>query len=161
MRLFTTLGARLVLTAVSLVAVVSLLIGTTTTIVMRDYLTDQLDQKVQAARRAGRRSAPGRRADGASAARRPRQPGAGHGRGAARHHEDPGAVMLTERRSDTELLTPDALEALEDVGADGDVHEVDVPGLRRRTARSPSTPRSAGWCSGCPPRTSTRPWPRW
>jgi len=42
-----SLSSRLVVTAVLLVAVVSLLIGTTTTLVMRDYLTDRLDEQVR------------------------------------------------------------------------------------------------------------------
>ncbi len=127
MRVFTTLGARLVLTAVSLVAVVSLLIGTTTTIVMRDYLTDQLDEKVQAAaeRAAGPLQA------GASMERPLRADVGNQGPGtvvALPDIDKPGAVILTERRADTELLPRDAYAALEDVDADGEVHEVDVPG---------------------------------
>ncbi len=43
-----SLSSRLVLTAVLLVAVVSLLIGTTTTLIMRDNLTDRLDSQVRA-----------------------------------------------------------------------------------------------------------------
>ena len=44
---FRTLTSRLVLTVVTLVAVVSLLIGAATTLVMRSYLTDQLDHDVR------------------------------------------------------------------------------------------------------------------
>ena len=40
-----SLSSRLVLTAVLLVAVVSLLIGTTTTLIMRDNLTARLDNR--------------------------------------------------------------------------------------------------------------------
>ena len=43
-----TLTSRLVITAVGLVAVASLLLGGATALVMRGYLTDQLDAKVQA-----------------------------------------------------------------------------------------------------------------
>ncbi len=49
MKLPASLTSRLVLTAVSLVALVSLLVGTTTTLAMRNYLYDQLDQDVSAA----------------------------------------------------------------------------------------------------------------
>ncbi len=74
MRVFTTLGARLVLTAVTLVAVVALLIGTVTTLVMRDYLTGQLDQKVEAAARPRRRAVAAGRLP--PTARRPATPAA-------------------------------------------------------------------------------------
>ena len=49
MRLPASLTSRLVLTAVSLVALVSLLVGITTTLAMHNYLTDQLDNEVAAA----------------------------------------------------------------------------------------------------------------
>ena len=45
---FASLTSRLVLITVALVAVVSLVLGTATTLVVRNYLTDQLDQKVNA-----------------------------------------------------------------------------------------------------------------
>ena len=48
MKLPASLTSRLVLTAVSLVALVSLLVGITTTLAMRNYLFDQLDQDVSA-----------------------------------------------------------------------------------------------------------------
>lgn len=44
---FASLTSRLVLTAVALVAVVSLIIGATTALAMRSYLTDQLDDRVK------------------------------------------------------------------------------------------------------------------
>ena len=125
MRVFTTLGARLVLTAVALVALVSLLIGTTTTLVMRDYLTGQLDQKVLAA---------ADRADGPEGG--PGEPRGGYVRGPD-INQGPGTLfalpeyrlggMFTERRSDNEQLGEEAVAALADVPTDGDVHEVDVP----------------------------------
>ncbi len=43
----TTLTGRLVLTAVGLIAVVGILVSLTTTLLMRNYLTGQLDEKVQ------------------------------------------------------------------------------------------------------------------
>ncbi len=49
MKLPASLTSRLVLTAVSLVALVSLLVGITTTLAMRSYLTNQLDNEVAAA----------------------------------------------------------------------------------------------------------------
>ena len=77
---FRTLTSRLVLTAVALVALVSLLIGAATTLAMRAYLTDQLDDDVRATRRARRTAArdPGGRTterpmvDGAATRRRAR-----------------------------------------------------------------------------------------
>lgn len=46
---FRSLTARLTVTAVALVALASLLIGTATTLVMREALTDRLDQEVESA----------------------------------------------------------------------------------------------------------------
>ena len=43
----SSLTARLVLTAVALVALVSLLIATVTTVAIRAYLTNQLDKEVR------------------------------------------------------------------------------------------------------------------
>jgi len=45
---FRSLTARLVLTAVALTAVVSLMIGTATTLLMRSSLTDRLDLDLRA-----------------------------------------------------------------------------------------------------------------
>ena len=57
---FRSLSARLVVTAVTLVAVVSLLIGTATTLALRSQLLDQLDAKVVAsAHRGPERGGPG------------------------------------------------------------------------------------------------------
>jgi len=44
---FASLTSRLVLTAVALVAVVSLVIGVTTTLAVRSYLTSRLDDDVR------------------------------------------------------------------------------------------------------------------
>lgn len=133
MRVFTTLGARLVLTAVALVAVVALLIGTTTTLVMRDYLTGQLDQKVQSA--AERAVGPWRQGGTPGSA-----PG-GYVGGPGIGNQGPGTIvafpdydagrMLTERRSEDDDLDTDELDALEDVPTDGEVHEVELPGHGR------------------------------
>ena len=75
---FRTLTSRLVLTAVALVALASLLIGTATALAMRSYLTDQLDHDVRATvERTYGGPGPGRPDD-----ERPMvdgmQPGAGH-----------------------------------------------------------------------------------
>ena len=48
MKRFASLTSRLVVTAVALVALVSLLIGATTALAMRSYLTDRLDDEVAA-----------------------------------------------------------------------------------------------------------------
>jgi two-component system OmpR family sensor kinase len=47
-RAFASLASRLVVTTVGLVLLVSVLIGTVTTLAMRSYLTDQLDRQVSA-----------------------------------------------------------------------------------------------------------------
>ena len=69
MKRFASLTSRLVVTAVALVALVSLLIGATTALAMRDYLTDRLDDEVAASltgRIAPRRRAVSRTVTGTS-----------------------------------------------------------------------------------------------
>ena len=51
---FASLTSRLVVTTVLLVLVVSVLIGTATTVAMRSYLTDQLDGQVSESLPTGR-----------------------------------------------------------------------------------------------------------
>ena len=120
---FRSLTSRLVLTAVALVAVVCIAIAGVTTLAMRSYLVGRLDVQV--------RDTASRSGDG---------PGDGPGRyssgGTVRATYpdglDPqGTVIAT--RTDDQLgpvtLTTAALDALQAVEADGEVHSVDVPGL--------------------------------
>ena len=118
-----SLSSRLVVTAVLLVAVVSLLIGTTTTLFMRDYLTDRLDDQVlDSLHRIGSPDANG-----------PLQY-EGDGSLFAQFDEgaDPRGSMVSPSSSGPlgrRSLSSSALDELGDVAADGEVYSVDVPGL--------------------------------
>ena len=143
MRLPRTLSSRLAATAVALVVVVSVLLALATTLAVRGYLTDQLDRDVERAadrterdvdfyRQTGQLPGAGLPDDG---------PGDGpriQGLGSLTAFLDvPGRAdtggVLTEGRGDADLraLSSTALEILGDVPADGDVHEVDLPGVGR------------------------------
>jgi two-component system OmpR family sensor kinase len=122
---FRSLTSRLVLTAVLLVAVVSVLAGAATTIAVRDQLMGQLDDKVQSSLR--RVEPPGDRDDDDGG---PRPGGIGN--------QGPGTVIayllptpygwvLGEGPGDTTALSADALAELATVPTDGDVHAVSIP----------------------------------
>jgi two-component system, OmpR family, sensor kinase len=122
---FASLTSRLVVTTVALVAVLSVLIGSATTLAMRNYLTDQLDRDLLSSARA----VPGDRDDDGP-------PGAG-GRFTGRN-QGPGtlnAFLGSQRRGqvlgngpgDERPLSSSALAVLDDVPADGRVHAVDLP----------------------------------
>jgi two-component system OmpR family sensor kinase len=128
MRRPRTLTSRLVITAVALVAVASLLIGTVTTLAMRSYLFDRLDQQVTN-----------------SLDRLVRRPPADGGGGPGPNlgdelltvtavFPDEGedqAVVIRTRGGDVKRqdLSTTAVEQLDEVPADGHVHGVDLTGL--------------------------------
>src|SRR3954454_1199699 len=120
---FRSLTSRLVVTAVALVAVVSLLLGTITTWVLRGQLVDQLDQKVLAsAHRLPEEHPPGPLPDD--------DPGYGRQEPgtlvAALPQQNPFGYVLGDQNSENESLPTDALEQLADVPADGEVHGVAI-----------------------------------
>ncbi len=129
---FASLTSRLVVTAVLLVAVMSLLIGTATTLAMRGYLTGQLDDKVLASVRVERGpDGP----DGDRDRSGPEDTGfpgplgnQGPGTLIAFPDRDGGAV-LTQERSAPRALSTAALAELAGVPTDGEVHEVDLDGF--------------------------------
>jgi len=124
-----------VVTAVLLVAMISLLIGTATTLAMREYLTGRVDAQVE--------DTLSRRVSGLYGDRdrdrdRDRDDGppqfAGVGTLEARLDGDPtGSVISNQRRGDPYLaeLSDSALAALAAVPTDRQAHEVDVPGVGR------------------------------
>jgi two-component system OmpR family sensor kinase len=144
MRLPRSLTSRLVATAVLLVAVAALLLGTATTLAMRGYLVGQLDDEIQKslARAEGAPREPFFGDDPL-----PEPPGGGPDRptGSERgqrvgtitalfyaDYEGGTGVVLADARGGgavPEALDQDALDALDAVPEDGDVHGVDVPGL--------------------------------
>ena len=130
-----SLTSRLVVTTVALVLLVSVLIGTVTTLAMRSYLTDQLDQKVQAASMSAEALRdPGPRGPegppfGVSIAGTPglliaqRYPG---------HQPEWYAWVTAQRtggRSTSHQLDSSVADVVGTVPADGQVHEVQVEGL--------------------------------
>ena len=127
MKGFASLTSRLVVTTVTLVAVLSVLIGAATTLAMRNYLTDQLDRDLLNAARA----VPAEHDSDDDG-----PPGA-EGRFSGRN-QGPGtlnAFLGSQRRGvvlgsgpgDERALSSSALEVLDGVRADGRVHAVDLP----------------------------------
>ena len=129
MRSLHSLTSRLVITAVALVAVASLLIGTVTTVAMRSYLYDRHDQQVvQSLNRVVRPPDRGG----------PIGPGPSLGtelRTVTGLYPDDGAdeAFIIGTRSDSEVMrrpvSSTATQQLDEVPADGKVHGVDLTGL--------------------------------
>ncbi len=123
---FASLTARLVLTAVALVAVVSLLIATVTTLAIHASLTDRLDREVLGSlQRANDRDgdhdlpAPPPRFDARN------QP---PGTVIAFLGNKPSACVLTETQGECQTLPPADLTTLAAVPTDGAVHGVRLSG---------------------------------
>jgi two-component system OmpR family sensor kinase len=122
---FRSLTSRLVLTAVALVAVVSVVIGIATTLILRGQLLDQLDGKVEAAATA--------------AARRLADPGPGRPDGdyqnigpgtlVALFDDEPDGIVLGERPDENVTLSASQLGAIDDVPVDGAAHQVEIEGI--------------------------------
>lgn len=128
MRTPRTLTARLVVTAVALVAVVSLLIAAITTLAIRSSLLDRLDADVRAS---VQRAGPG-----------PGDEGAGGRPGPDQRNQAPGTlvsvldgprgsfgVVLTQQQGGRRELSTRALGVLDDVPTDGEVRHVELPGF--------------------------------
>lgn len=132
-----SLTSRLVVTAVLLVAIVSLLLGTATTLAMRGYLVGQLDDKVTASvDRENPSDRDDRRPPGA-----PDRPDGGlpfvgnQGPGTLFALPDQGIGGIAgDRRDEMTRLDADDLAELADVPTDGEVHEVEVDGAEYRVA---------------------------
>ena len=139
-----SLTSRLVLTAVALVVVVSLLVGGATALAMRTYLTGKLDRDVSAsAQRALNPFRMGGDLDPDEAPpldfHLPDPPGGVEGQEvgtvSARFYADAtgGIGNVVEQSGDAAAtrtaLSDEVLAVLDDVPADGDVHQVDLPGL--------------------------------
>ncbi|WP_246081831.1 sensor histidine kinase [Nocardioides litoris] len=134
MRLPASLTSRLVVTAVLLVAVVSLLLGTATTLAMRASLTDQLDQRVLAsvANERGPRGdggrPPGPRPDGGGQVDGGDGPLGNQAPGTlfALPAQDRGVVLTGTGATD---LDSAVLDRLADVPTDGVVRQLDLGSL--------------------------------
>ncbi|KRF17096.1 ATPase [Nocardioides sp. Soil797] len=139
---WASLTSRLVITTVALVALVALLIGFATTLAMRSYLTGQLDADVQSSlRRAGESGPPRGGAGPGLPERLPDAPSRFDVR-----NQGPGTLIavvppssdtatkplgevLTDTPFNSRRLSSAALDDLADVPTDGQVHEVDLPGV--------------------------------
>ena len=123
---FRTLTSRLVLTAVALVALASLLIGTATALAMRSYLTDQLDHDVRATvERTYGGPGPGRPDD-----ERPMVDGINQAPGtliAIVGGPNAGAGLVGAQRGDLDALPQRAVDELEQLPVDRDLHTVRLP----------------------------------
>ncbi len=151
-----TLSSRLVITAVALVAVVSLLLGTATALAMRGYLSGQLDDEVRAsldrAQRSPDDSLPHHRRDDEGP---PPDIPSGQRVGTVTayfldDYEPEGSGTLLEEshgRAEPEPLPQDAVDVLADVPRDGEVHEVELPGLGNYRAAADD---DAGAVAGLP-----------
>lgn len=126
-----TLTQRLVVTAVALVALVAILIALATTLAMRDYLSQRLDQEVLAS--VGRADGP----EGGPGPRGPDDTSNGtignQGPGTLLSFPDSGrAVVLGNRRDDVDELAAADVSTLAEVPIDGEVHTVRVANGRYR-----------------------------
>ncbi len=129
-----TLTARLVVTSVVLVAIVVALIAVVTTFATRSFLTGQLDDDVRGSVDRASHAAPGPDLP----VDPPGEPGPdvrGQGVGTVTAFfsdagDGRGDVIVGARGlPDRQQLGQAALDALRDVPRDGEVHEVDLPGL--------------------------------
>ncbi|WP_310529164.1 HAMP domain-containing protein, partial [Nocardioides sp.] len=134
-----TLTTRLVVTAVGLVALISLLIALATTLAMRSYLYDRLDSDVRASLVRAYGSPPPRSDGDRDDVRARGDDGPGSiGQGVGTVSATIGGtadsgILLTEGGTDgfsaREPLQQDVLRVLATVPTDGDTHDVDLPGL--------------------------------
>ena len=125
MKRLASLTSRLVVTAVALVLVVSVLIGTATALAMDSYLTSRLDDQISSSLERATRGGP-------APPEGPRDGGINPSNQApgtliAILGERPSGLVLTQTIGGDRELSTAALDALADVPVDGTVHEVDLP----------------------------------
>lgn len=152
----TSLTGRLVVTAVTLVAVISLLVAAVATIVMRTYLTDQLDRQVAGALDRGaivvraqlKRDIAGQRAD----RRRPPPEVRGNREGSitALFDRASGSGRSITSAGDLRKLSSAQLDALEDITPGEDPVTVTVPGLGSFRVAAANTRRNETLVQGIP-----------
>ncbi len=125
MRSFASLTSRLVVTAVALVLVIAVLIGTATALAMASHLTSELDAQIHSSLDRAARGGPPPQG-------RPREGGFDPSNQApgtliAVLGEQPSGLVLTQTIGGDRALSTAALEALSAVPDDGTVQEVDLP----------------------------------
>ncbi|MFG3258753.1 ATP-binding protein [Streptomyces sp. NPDC048172] len=162
-----SLRTRLVVSAVALLAVVAAVIGTVTTIALRSYAFDQLDQQlVDVAHRAAgptaRERPPG--AEPHRPGQRPVVAGPGQPLGTAGIRLDGGGEashgVVSEQGGSaadggppdigTAALSSAQRAALADVPRDGEAHDADLPGLGAYRATAVPGPRGESYVVGIP-----------
>ncbi|MCW2692048.1 MAG: two-component sensor histidine kinase [Mycobacterium sp.] len=149
MRTPRTLTARLVVTAVALVATVSILIAAITTVAIRTSLMDRLDTNVlSSVRRAGGGDGDADNAPPPSV----RNQGPGTLLAVVGGSSTPQGVILTEQRNGERALSTSALEELAKIPRDGDVHGVDLPAVGSYRVTVVTTPDGRHLVSGLPTR---------
>ncbi|WP_166390968.1 sensor histidine kinase [Nocardioides ochotonae] len=121
MRRFRSLTARLVLTAVALVAVVTALVATVTTLAMHDRLNDQVDAQVREALLSATRTPPG-----APLGIDPRNQAPGTVVLVLADDGSSESAVLGDAPGTRRELDESQVEALEDVPADGRPRAVDL-----------------------------------
>lgn len=126
MRTPRTLTARLVVTAVALVAIVSILIAAITTFAIRSSLMDRLDNSVMSS---GRRFGDGDRPDGRGPPPNPSNQGPGTLNAIFTPSSGEAGYVLTEQRGGQHALSSKTLEELDGVVADKSVHGVELTAL--------------------------------
>ena len=145
------LTTRLVVTAVALVAVVSVLIATATALAMHSYLTGQLDAKISSSQgRVNNPTDPDRDGDGRGSRSLP--PAVGQSC-ADFGNQEPGTliacpdlgsgVVLNDRRGDEKALSAEEVADLAAIPQDGEVHTIDIDDQGRYRVVSQATPSGA------------------
>ena len=167
---FASLTSRLVLITVALVAVVCLLLGLATTLVLRSYLTGQLDQKVQAS--LDRAMAYYNRGAGAPP---PGPTGDPDGDGDVRGQgvdtltavylagDQHGQVLnpADDGRTRFKNLSTEQLGDLRDVPTDGSSHTVSVDGIGEYRVSAVGNSTNRFVVVGLPTKSSTTPSRAW
>jgi two-component system, OmpR family, sensor kinase len=123
---FASLTSRLVLTTVAVAVLVTVLIGTVTTLAVRSYLTGQLDDDVTGSVRRQAYMTPG--FPGGPVEERRISVEGPPGTLEAVMGPQPSGTVALDRPPFEMPLSPEAIDELGDVPVDGQVHYVDLPG---------------------------------
>lgn len=148
----SSLTGRLIVTSVVLVAVVSLLISATATLVMRSYLTDQLDEKVTQS--LGPAEFQARENIPAPPVGQTRGQGFGRAVGSIGARTTStgtaGELVVSGNGGGARELSSRALAALTDVEPDQDPRTVNIPGLGSYRVAARTTPTGTTVWQGLP-----------
>ena len=154
MRTPRTLTARLVVTAVALVAAVSLLIALVTALAIRSSLLDRLDEDVRSSVRIGQGPDADRDGDGTGPPPRldPRNQGPGTLNAVLDGSSGRFGYVLTREYAGKRQLSSRALTELDAVATDGQVHTVDLPAVGSYRVAAIPMADGATLVSGLPTR---------